>query len=52
MIQDNNVPETDAPWDDDGTSTGDNKVSCDNTAPGAAKGLVGENGKPAECVVS
>ena len=28
---------------------GDNTVSCDNTAPGAAKGLVGDNGKPAQC---
>jgi len=28
---------------------GDNKVSCDNTATGAAQGLVGDNGKPAGC---
>jgi len=28
---------------------GDNEVSCDNTAAGAAQGLVGDNGKPAQC---
>jgi hypothetical protein len=26
-----------------------NKVTCDNAAPGAAKGLVGDNSKPATC---
>jgi hypothetical protein len=28
---------------------GDNNISCDNTAPGAAKGLVGDNGKAGQC---
>ena len=27
----------------------DNRVSCDNTAPGAAKGLVADNSKPSTC---
>jgi Right handed beta helix region len=31
------------------SAQGTNVVKCDNTAPGAAKGLVGVNGQPAAC---
>lgn len=91
VIEDNEVSDASAPWDDDGVSTrseftdgfqahavydgygtgnvfhrnrvigeipgfgiglypaGDNVVSCDNSAPGAALGLVGDGSKRADC---